>query len=136
MTGQLKHKPIEINTEQCIKNIQKKQKYYHDKHAGKPHKPLEIGDRVQFRNYKSEWQPGVITKTHYPRDRDYQIKTEQDKEMRRNRVKIIKTNKTIHRPGHNGTETENGGSIPLAPNGQYQTRYGRKVHPVKHFNNC
>ena len=41
--------------EEQIAMVQQTQKIFHDKHAGKPHKQLKVGDHVRFMTHQGIW---------------------------------------------------------------------------------
>ena len=122
-----------------MKIRQQKQKYYHDKTAGKTHKALHKGDRIKYLTHEHKWADGHISQPNLRTHRDYQITTDENKSLRRNRIHIFKTNVTMQNKTKQQNpkptsikSNDNTGRIqnPSQPHGKYITRYGRVIKPI------
>ena len=126
-TCQLSPKVIPSRDRQ-MKEMKIRQKTYYDKHAGSGHRVFRVGEPVRYLNQRQEWKKGTIISANAAHRRDYTLRNEEDREIRRNRTHIISARgpreekRTINPPHstvRNGPE-----------NISYNTRFGRQVKPV------
>ena len=116
-----------------IKENQRMQKLYYDKHTGKQHKLLQTGNTIQYRTHKNTWAKGTIITSKGPGDRSYQIQNNTGKEITRNRKHIIQTMKPENKEEtiteNDKKQKSNGTTKTYHEATQVTTRYGRKINP-------
>ena len=114
-----------------IKARQNNQKYQYDRHAGKIHKEIFVGQQIRYITHKNTWAKGTIISKDPNQHRSYNIANEHGNIITRNRKQIIQ-NKKEHTPTTtNATRLSESENNPIAAQAHRVSSYGRVI---KHRN--
>ena len=82
-------------THKLLKFRQQKQKNCFDRHASKEKRKLEVGENVRFKSLRGRWIPAVVQSPVVGVPRSYNLQTDQQNVLRRNRKHIFPTKESV-----------------------------------------